>query len=196
MQTVHVFKMSVSKRCDRMLFYRGRTLRYRYKFTRLLKIIGMILLIPILLMTVCSSIGEGLTFEAARAYIGTKKTMDSMMAGEYQAVVTHMGVGRGESPEAAADERRKVADELQSFFDQGYEMDGYRIVSSTTDDGFTIVTTYLTLEGQDMCHSFTVRLSIQDGKVCPMDVIAIDQGRETKRVATRFIDIIRTYDPG
>lgn len=158
--------------------------------------------IPLLFLTLCTVTGEGITFESVSACVGTKRALSAMEAGDYHESARHIdfwGFSEDRTSINSANiesERQRYIEGLEDFFDTDMTMRGYEVINAVTDDGYTTVTTRIMLDTNEDTHSFILRLSKQNGRLCPMGVVVEASDEATAVVADAFINVVRTHYPG
>lgn len=167
----------------------------------------IIILLPVMLIGIFSIVGEGMTYEAISASIRTKKAFDAMLSEDYNTVAEYIGfwgysADRQEVNEKnIEDERIRFVNGLESFFvKEGRKMTGYDIINFNTDDSYTIGTVCLYVQDGSDAYRFAIRLSMQGGKLCPMDIPSVmtecEDREKSRELADRLIRIIETHYSG
>jgi len=168
-----------------------------------LLIVGvMAIALPLAVLMVCTLTGDGITFESVSAYIGTKRALSAMEMGDYPESARHIDFWGFNENRTKVDHRyieeeeQRYIEGLENFFDKGITMGGYEVINAITDDGYTTVTTRIIIDSKGDSHSFILRLSKHNGRLCPMGVVVDASNESTALVADAFINVVRTYYPG
>lgn len=170
-------------------------------------VILLIIFVPLIWLSFNMIRGEGITFTSLSASVGTRKVFQCIRKNDFQGAANHIGFWGYSAdkteidPKYIEDEKLRFINGLEDFFsDKGRELISYKDIKFNTDDGYTTGSVELEIKDEEQTYYFTLMLSKQNGKLCPMNISQVTTEEKYADIAHMLVleleEIMCTHNPG
>lgn len=149
-------------------------------FNKKLKTINVLIIIVVLILVAIPTIntirGEGLTFTSILAIIETRQFFEHIEKGNFDKAANVIDLTDDINQKFT---KSKFVSNMENLFSSSnLELVSYKEVKFKTDDRYTMGTVELIFRENDEIYEFILKLSRQNGTLCPMSIVEVDTSIE------------------